>query len=195
VIATNASAMSVAFRPLKRSDFALVARWLEEPLVARWWNHETSAEAVERDFGPSVDGRDATQVLLAAVEDRAFGLVQRYPIAAYPEYVQELAAVHPVPVGALSIDYLIGVPAMRGRGLGAAMIAAAVADCWTAFPDADDVLVPVAAGNTASWRALERAGFTRVAEGLMEPDNPRDPRDHVVYRARRPRGPGTAPSG
>jgi hypothetical protein len=41
-------------RPLQRSRFALLARWLAEPLVARWCNHETSAAAIEREFGPSV---------------------------------------------------------------------------------------------------------------------------------------------
>jgi hypothetical protein len=44
----------------------------------------------------------------------------------------------------------------------------------------------VAAGNGASWRALERAGFHRVAEGELTPDNAADPPDHVVYRLTRP---------
>jgi aminoglycoside 6'-N-acetyltransferase len=86
-----------------------------------------------------------------------------------------------VPPGAVSIDYLIGEPDMRGRGLAAAMIAWASAGA--------DVIVPVAAGNVGSWRALERAGFTRVAEGDLEPDNPIDPPLHYVY-ARLAEGPG-----
>jgi len=28
----------------------MLAEWLREPQVARWWNHETTLEAVERDF-------------------------------------------------------------------------------------------------------------------------------------------------
>jgi aminoglycoside 6'-N-acetyltransferase len=43
----------------------------------------------------------------------------------------------------------------------------------------------VAAGNVASRRALERAGFVRVAAGPLTPDNPIDPPDHVVHLARR----------
>lgn len=174
--------MVVAFRPLQRRDFALVARWLSEPLVARWWNHETSAEAVERDFGPSVDGREASAVFVALIDERPFGLIQRYPIDAYPEYLAELAPVCAVPAGALSIDYLVGQPALRGRGLGSAMIAAFVEQSWPACPRADDVIVPVSAANRASWRALEGAGFRRIATGELEPDNPRDSREHYVYR-------------
>lgn len=170
----------IAFRPLTRADFPLLARWLAEPLVARWWAHETSAEAVERDFGPAVDGREATEMFVALLGERPFGLIQRYPVAAYPEYLEELARIVDVPRGAISIDYLIGEPDLRGRGLGTAMIAAFVA----ASPGGD-VIVPVAIGNRASWRALERAGFERVAEGELEPDNPIDPRDHYILRLRR----------
>ena len=179
----------VTFRPLTRADLPLVARWLAEPQVHRWWHDEASLEAVEAEYGPSVDGSEPTEVFLALADGEPFGLIQRYRIADYPEDLAELDGVVPVPPGAVSVDYLIGDASWRGRGLGAAMIAAFVADSWAAFPDAPEVLVPVVAGNTASWRSLERAGFTRVAEGELEPDNPRDPRDHYVYRLARPAAP------
>lgn len=178
----------IDFRRLRRDDFGLLARWLAEPAVARWWNHEVTPGAIERDFGPSVDGRDPTEMFLALSEGRPFGLIQRYRIAAEPEYAAELARVCDVPPGALSVDYFIGEPDMRGRGLGAGLIAALVARSWAAYPDAAAVVVPVVAGNAASWRALERAGFTRIAEGELEPDNPVDPPDHFIYAIRRPAG-------
>jgi aminoglycoside 6'-N-acetyltransferase len=37
------------------------------------------------------------------------------------------------------------------------------------------IVVPIVAGNRASWRALEKAGFVRIAEGDLAPDNPVDP--------------------
>ena len=137
---------------------------------------------MERDFGPSIDGADATEMFLAEHDHAPYGLVQRYPIAAYPEYVDELTPVLTIPPAALSIDYLVGEPSARGRGLGAAMIDTAVGSGWERHPEADDVIVPVNAANRASWRALERAGFHRVAVGELTPDNPVDSRDHVVYR-------------
>jgi aminoglycoside 6'-N-acetyltransferase len=176
----------VTFRPLTRADLPLLTRWLEEPQVARWWAHETTPEAVEADFGPSIDGRDGTQVRVVCTGGRPVGLVQRYRLCDEPEYLAELAPVVDVPPRALSIDYLIGEADVRGGGAGTAVLRAFVADCWVAHPDADAVLVPVAAGNVASWRALEKAGFTRVAEGPLTPDNPVDPPDHVVYLLRRP---------
>ena len=177
---------AVELRPLRRADFPLLSRWLAEPLVARWWDHDSSAEAVERDFGPCVDGTDPTAVHLGVHDGEPFGLVQVYAFADEPESLAELSAVCPVPPGALSIDYLVGAPSARGRGLGAAMIAAAVARGFADHPEAADVLVPVATGNEASWRALRRAGASWYAEGELVPDNPIDPRDHVVHRFSRP---------
>ncbi|WP_346619728.1 GNAT family N-acetyltransferase [Blastococcus montanus] len=175
----------VALRPLRRADFPLIARWLAEPLVARWWADDPGAAAVEAQYGSSVDGTDPTAVYVGVHAGEPFGLVQVYRLADEPGSLAELSAVCPVPPGALSIDYLVGTADARGRGLGAALIAAAVARGFAGHPDARDVLVPVALGNEASWRALRRAGATWYAEGDLEPDNPVDPPDHVVHRFRR----------
>ena len=172
----------VELHPLRRADLPLVSRWLAEPLVARWWNDDPAAAAVEAQYGPSIDGADPTAVYLGCSAGEPFGLVQVYRFADEPESLAELSAVCPVPPGALSIDYLVGEPAARGRGLATAMIAAAVARGFADHPDADDVLVPVAAGNVRSWQALRRAGATWYAAGGLTPDNPADPRDHVVHR-------------
>ena len=91
-----------------------------------------------------------------------------------------------MPDGAVELDYLIGEPALRGRGLGSRLIAAAVADTWRTRPEVPAVMVAVVAANVASWRAVEKAGLTRVAEGPMEPENPVDDPLHFVYRIDRP---------
>jgi aminoglycoside 6'-N-acetyltransferase len=176
----------VVFRPLRREDLPLVGRWLAEPLVARWWHDDASPQGVEEQFGPCIAGREPTEVFLALETGRPFGLIQRYALAAYPDDLAQLSALCDVPPGALSIDYLVGEPDARGRGLGAAMITAFVALTWAAHPHAPAVVVAVAAGNRASWRSLERAGFRRVAEGDLPPDNPTDPPLHVVHRLDRP---------
>lgn len=165
----------------------MLATWLQEPLVARWWNHESSPEAIERDFGAAIDRAEPTEIFVATTAGRPFGLIQRYPIDAYPDYLEELSTVCPVRPATLSIDYLIGEPDLRGSGHGAAMIAAFITVSWAACPDAPAIIVPVCAGNIASWRALERAGLRRIAEGELEPDNPRDSRDHFIYGCERPR--------
>lgn len=173
--------MNVELRRLARADFEVLGTWLAEPLVARWWCHDHSAAGVERDFGPAVDGEDPTEMFIATFDERPFGLIQRHVVAGSPEFERELRALWPVPDRALSIDYLIGEPELRGRGLGVAMISAFVARTERDLPGARDIVVPVPQGNRASWRALARAGFVHVATGPLTPDNPADPPEHVVF--------------
>jgi aminoglycoside 6'-N-acetyltransferase len=174
------------WRPLVRDDLPLLGRWLAEPGVARWWNHETSPEAVERDFGPSVRGEEPGEDLVLLLAGRPVGLLQRSRIRDYPEDAEELAAVVDVPQDAYGLDYLIGEPALRGRGLGSRFIAHAVERTWQDHPHARCILVPVVAANRASWRALEKAGLRRIATAELTPDNPVDDPLHHVYRADRP---------
>mgnify|MGYP001492128745 CR=1 FL=1 len=185
----------ITWRRLGEPDLPLLRRWLQRPHVARWWNHETSPEAVERDFGPAVRGEEPAEDWLALLDGRPFGLVQRCFLADYPEYVAELAPVADVPRGAVTLDYLIGDPELTGRGLGPRMLASFLRRTWEDLPGASAVIVPVVAANRASWRALEKAGLRRVAEGELTPDNPIDGRAHYVYRIDRPDGPGSDPGG
>ena len=180
----------IAFRRLARSDFALLGRWLAQPHVARWWNHETSAEAVENDFGAVVDGVDPAEIFIAEADGLPIGLLQRYRFGDNPGYRDDLAALLEVPDDALSIDYFIAEPSVLRQGFGSAMIRAAVASIWSDCPAAPSIVVPVSIANAASWRTLERAGFMRVARGPLTPDNPIDSPDHVIYRIER----GDAPS-
>ena len=173
-------------RPLTAADLPLLTEWLREPLVARWWNHDTTAEAVQRDFGPSVRGEEPGEDLFVLVDGEPIGLLQRSTIREYPEDFTEFAAIVDVPDGAVELDYLIGDATRRGHGLGARMIAAAVENTWSTYPAAAAVLVAVVAANTASWRALEKAGLKRIAQGAMPPDNPADDPLHFVYRVDRP---------
>lgn len=181
----------LTWRPVTAEDFPLLRGWLREPSVARWWNHDTTPEAVARDFGPGVRGEEPGEDLVVLLDGHPVGLLQRSVISDYPEELAAFSAVVEVPEGAVQIDYLIGEARWRGRGLGSRMIAWAVGRTWTDHPDAPAVLVAVVAGNTASWRALAKAGLRRVGEGPMEPDNPVDDPLHVVYRVDRPGSRGT----
>ncbi|GLW35633.1 acetyltransferase [Actinoplanes regularis] len=174
------------FRRVTTGDFPLLARWLSYRHVARWWNHEWSSDAVERDFGPSARGEEPNEDWLALLAGRPVGLLQRCWWSDYPQYLAEMTAVYLPPPGAVSVDYLIGEPGDVGRGLGPSMIAAFTTHTWSELPESSCVVVPVVAANRASWRALEKAGFVPVAEGELEPDNPIDDRWHRVLRLDRP---------
>ncbi|WP_018348264.1 GNAT family N-acetyltransferase [Longispora albida] len=180
--------MGFTWRRLTEADFPLLRDWLDQPHVARWWHHETTPEAVARDFGASARGEEPSEDLLVFLDGVPLGLVQRCFLADYPDYAAELAAITDVPPGAVTIDYLIGEPGRTGHGTGTAMIQAIVERTWAELPAALSVVVPVNAGNVASWRALEKAGLRRVAEGELTPDNPAEGALHYVYRTDRRSG-------
>jgi aminoglycoside 6'-N-acetyltransferase len=176
----------ISFRRVSRADFGLIASWLAEPHVHRWWAHEFTPEAVERDFGPSVDGDEPSEDHLALLDGTPFGLVQFYSLASYPDDVAELGKYTEVPEGAVSIDYFIGNPSLVGHGVGTAMIRAFLDRIWQTEPAATCVIVPVNSANAASWGALLAAGFRLVARGDLEPDNPIDDPRHEILRLDRP---------
>jgi aminoglycoside 6'-N-acetyltransferase len=176
----------ITWRRLAEPDFPLLKHWLEQPHVARWWNHETSDEAVLRDFGAATRGEEPSEDLLAFLDDHPLGLVQRCRLADYPEYLAELAAITEVPHETMTIDYLIGDGQQVGRGFGTQMIKSIVQTTWSDHPATGSIIVAVSAANRASWRALEKAGLRRVAEGDLKPDNPADNGTHYLYRIDRP---------
>lgn len=177
------------FERLRREHFELLGRWLAEPHVSRWWNHDPSPAAVERDFGDTADDDEPAQDYLVLRDGAPIGIIQYCRFGDYPEYVDEMAAVYPVDDTAATIDYLIGERADVGHGVGSAMIRAFVERIWAAEPDVTHVVVPVNSANVASWRALEKAGFHLVAQGELEPDNPSDDHLHEILRFDRPTEP------
>lgn len=181
-------AQRFSFRRATREGFAQLARWLAEPHVARWWDHEFTPEAIERDFGPVVDGVDPSDDYHVLLDGRPIGYVQFCRFADFPEYISEVAPHVQVPDGAGSIDYFIGEPDCIGRGIGTAMIAAFTAQLWAAQPDLTCLIVPVNSANEASWRALVSAGFHLAGRGDLEPDNPIDEPAHEIMRLDRPGG-------
>lgn len=174
------------FERLRRHHFQLLATWLAEPHVSRWWNHDPSPEAVEDDFGDTADDREPAQDHVVLLDGEPVGIIQYCRFVDYPEYVTEMAEVYPVDETAASIDYLIGESSCVGRGVGSGMIRAFVDRIWATEPEISHVVVPVNSANVASWRALEKAGFHLVARGELEPDNPIDDRLHEILRIDRP---------
>ena len=61
------------------------------------------------------------------------------------------------------------------------MITSFVAESWDRYPGCPACVVAVHEDNRRSWRALERAGFTRVWSGALVSEDPSDAGPQVVY--------------
>jgi aminoglycoside 6'-N-acetyltransferase len=175
-----------AFRPVARSDYPLLAQWLRQPHVQRWWCDDPADASLESEYGGVIDGREEAEVFIAHRAGRPRGLVQRFALSAYPDYREEIAKWTPVPPQAWSLDYFLGEADALQRGWGTELVGQLTAGIWARASDASAVLVPVHADNRASWRVLERNGYCKVAEAEMAPDNPIDSPRHFIYRLDRP---------
>ena len=156
--------MDVTFRRLTDDDLPMLHRWLNEPGVVRWWEDEdVSWEGVLRDYGSRREP-DETEFWIASVEGRDVGWIQCWPTDDEPEDAGPWWALGVDPTAA-GIDYLIGEPDDRGRGLGSAMIRGFVDEIVLGLhPSWTQAAADPLAANVASWRALEKAGFRLLAE-------------------------------
>lgn len=153
-----------------RDDFPSVARWLDQPHVRQWWiGEDADPHAVASKYGPRIDGNEPTEMFVICIRSRPVGLIQRYRITDYPEWAATLSAVADV-TRAAGIDYLIGETDALNQGAGTEAIRAFVPTIYDRWPTSR-VLVSVQQGNRASWRALERAGCTRIWAGALDSDD------------------------
>lgn len=183
-------AAAIGWRPLQRADYGLLGAWLDDPGVARWWPDPHTPADLERQYGPSIDRNDSTEVFVVELDGVPSGLIQRYRLADEPEWQTILGDDLPATGIDLStaagIDYLLGRPDARGRGIGTRLIGAFTAAVWTELDGIDTVVVAVQQANRPSWRALERAGYIRVWSGRLHSDDPSDAGPSVVLVRRRP---------
>lgn len=132
-------------------DLALVAGWLREPHVARWWREDPETEI--EGYRRCIAGSEPTVALIAEAEGGPVGWCQWYRWNEYPQAPQ--LGARP---GDIGIDYAIGAPEAVGRGLGTELIRALLGQARIAEPSAR-VLVAVDTANAASRRVLEKNGF------------------------------------
>jgi RimJ/RimL family protein N-acetyltransferase len=170
----------LTFRPLDHADLPVLAGWIAAEHVARWWGEPADLASVEAKYGPRIGGQGVAEELVIELDGRPIGLIQRYRHRDHPGWDAAIA----IP-DAAGIDYLIGLPDLVGIGLGPAVIRAFVPTVFEAYPDAEVVVAAPQQANVASWRALEKAGFTRVRSGWLESDDPSDAGESHVYVRRR----------
>ena len=165
---------------MARDDLPLLFAWLRRPHVAEWWRDvPASLASVDAVYGPCIDGDDPTELFVVQVDGRPVGMIQRYLIADEPEWWPAFDGIVDVS-NAAGIDYLIGEVAATGTGVGSVMIAAFVPLVF-AWRPVDSIVVTVQQANIASWRILEKSGFTRVWSGELDSPDPSDQGPEHIY--------------
>jgi len=141
------------------ADLGLVETWLRDPEVARWYLAPSTLEEELDELRQCTGPDQQTEALIVADPSGPIGWCQWYLCDDYPDHAAGVGA----DPGDAGIDYAIGEPACRGRGVGTALIAALVTYVRQRHPQAGVIADPEAA-NVASRRVLEKNGFELLAE-------------------------------
>jgi aminoglycoside 6'-N-acetyltransferase len=171
----------ITFRPVEDGDLPQIAQWLALDFVQTWWREPADLASVEAKYGPRVGGEADAEVFIIHLDGRAVGMIQRYRLGDHPEWEAALDLTD----GA-GIDYFLGDPDLAGRSIGSSAISRFVPEVFAAYPEVDLVVAVPQQANVASWRALEKAGFTRHWSGMLDSDDPSDEGPAHVYVVRRP---------
>ncbi len=145
-------------------DLPRLHEWLSEPDTRHWFrNDDLTYDGVVAHYGPRIDGDEPVNCWIVQVGGRELGFLQSYRLADHPEYAEVCVRAGADPAAG-GIDYLIATPADRDRGLGSAMIRTFVEEIAFAHEGWPQACSGPEPANVRSWRALEKAGFTFLAE-------------------------------
>ena len=136
------------FRPVTKTDLALLRRWRAEPHVVEWWGVPDVEDAEET----LADARVAMWIV--AYAGRPFAYAQDYS----PHDWADHPSAH-LPAGARGIDQYIGEPDMLGQGHGTACVRVHLQHLFAAGAPA--VGTDPHPDNARAIRAYEKAGFAR----------------------------------
>jgi len=146
----------ISFRRLEETDFPLLAAWLAEPQVRRFYQKQPiTLEEVAREYESPVRRQEPTICSLAKICGAPFAYLQCYRNADYPEWGDLLGAANGV-----SVDLFIGDPACLHRGLGQAALSEYLRQvAFAAYPGERCAYIAHERGNAAALRCSEAVGF------------------------------------
>jgi RimJ/RimL family protein N-acetyltransferase len=148
----------IEFRRLVESDLPALVVWMAAEHAQPWFGDEPRTPELAREhYRNELDGTSATRMWIVVHDGVDIGYLQDYPVVAYDDYavrVQDLTAI--------AFDYLIGVPELTGRGIGAEMITQFCRDVLCRdYPEAPRFVASPDVRNARSIRVLEKCGFTQ----------------------------------
>src|SRR5208337_2862589 len=108
----------ITFRPVEEQDFPILAAWLAEPHVRRFYQKTpVTLEEIAREYGPCVRGEEPSICHLAINAGTPFAYLQCYRNADYPEWMNMIGVE-----GGISVDLYIGESRYLRKGFGRAAL-------------------------------------------------------------------------
>ncbi|MEU3555461.1 GNAT family N-acetyltransferase [Streptomyces fragilis] len=137
----------------------LVHRWMNDPVVAAFWELAGPPRRTEEHLRAQYAGGDRSLPFLGLLDGRAMSYWEIYRADLDP-----LADHYPARPHDTGVHLLIGEAADRGRGLGAVLLDAVARLVLQERPACPRVVAEPDVRNHASLGAFRKAGFRRAAE-------------------------------
>lgn len=151
---------SISFKKLQLADLPLIHRWLNEPHVHEWYDHDkqNTLEEITKRYEPKIKGEKPTDCYLVIHEDQPVGYIQTYKVNDWPEFGNYVGYDDHT----ASIDLFIGETSFMGKGLGSLMIKKFLRDVVFASQEITTCIIGPEPKNLRAINAYIKAGFTYV---------------------------------
>ncbi len=170
--------MQIRFASLTHADLPRIATWFNEPLVQQWYGKgQRTLEEVTARYTPNIEGQVPTRCFLMHFDGSPAGFIKTYRLEDYPDYARKLDAEE----NWAGIDFFVGEPAYRGRGLARQWLRRFVEEVVFADPATTACVSGPDPENAASVGALRSAGFRLLRHVSMPGDDP-DEALHILER-------------
>jgi RimJ/RimL family protein N-acetyltransferase len=140
-------------------DLDLVAAWMNDPVVAAFWELAGPADLTEQHIRAQLDGDGRSVPCLGTLD----GVPMSY-WEVYRADLDPLARHYPARPHDTGVHLLLGPAACRGRGLGGVLLRALTDRALARRPAAQRVVAEPDVRNLPSLSAFRKAGFRRAAD-------------------------------
>ena len=158
----------ISFKPLEKSDFPLLYKWLNIDFVTKWYAKRKFAyDDVEKKYSKYIEGAVPTESFIIEYQDVSIGYIQTYRLKDYPEYERCVGLVG----DSAGLDMFIGDRNYIHKGLGKDIVNQFLKDVVFTKEDIDQCVVGPEPDNRSAIRVYEKAGFFYVKTVLCGKDN------------------------
>jgi aminoglycoside 6'-N-acetyltransferase len=144
----NSASLLYDFRPVTPKDLPLIASWLAEPHMAKWWGDPKEELAQIAEHLDSI----SVEPLIVELDGKPIGYLQ-----SYDPHLEDDHPYQDQPFGTLGLDLSIGRPELVGIGHGPAILRQFIEELFE--EGVPRVIVDPDPENKLAIRAYEKAGF------------------------------------
>lgn len=145
-------------RPATPEDAPVIAAWMAEPHIRRWWQQDWPVDRWSRELAGQLAG-DHSIPCLATLEETDFAYLELYRVRH-----DRLAEYYDHDPHDWGVHVAIGAVALTGRRIGQRLLRSVADALLRADPSCRRVVAEPDTANAASVRAFSAAGFVTAGE-------------------------------